>query len=89
MSGLSLKRQEGIFFRPFIKKEISPSSGEESSALPSSTATSSAGPNPTSASSQFTQELIWIHQEEWQQKMLAKYGNTMTLVDATYKTTKY
>ena len=26
------------------------------------------------------QELIWIHQEEWQQK-----ENTITLVDATYK----
>ena len=83
------KRAGRFFFRPFIKKESSPSSGEESSALSSSTATSSAGPNPAPASSQFTQELIWIHQEEWQQEILVKYGNTMTLVDATYKTTKY
>ncbi len=35
------------------------------------------------------QSLLWIHQEEWQNQILAKYGNTITLVDATYKTTKY
>ena len=37
-----------------------------------------------STSSQFTQELIWVHQEEWQ-KEWNNYGNTMTLVDAIYK----
>lgn len=56
------KKAGRYFFRPFIKKESSPS--EESSTPSSSTATSSASPNPASASSQFTQELIWIHQEE-------------------------
>ncbi len=35
------------------------------------------------------QPLLWIHQEEWQKHILAKYGNTITLIDATYKTTKY
>lgn len=35
------------------------------------------------------QTLLWIHQEEWQKKLLSKYGNTITLIDATYKTTKY
>ena len=37
----------------------------------------------------FSQKLIWIHQEEWQQKLCLKYGNTISLIDATYKTTKY
>ena len=32
---------------------------------------------------------LFVHQEGWQQQLLIKYGNTMTLLDATYKTTKY
>ena len=35
------------------------------------------------------EEQQWVHQTEWQRDILAKYGNTMTLMDATYKTTKY
>ena len=33
--------------------------------------------------------LLYIQQEEWQKKLLIQYGNTVTLMDATYKTTKY
>ena len=32
---------------------------------------------------------MWVHQTNWQREMLSKYGNTMTLIDATYKTTLY
>lgn len=32
---------------------------------------------------------IFVHQEPWQQKLMLKYGNTLSLLDATYKTTKY
>ena len=35
------------------------------------------------------QNLLWVHQTKWQREMLVKYGNTMTLIDATYKTTLY
>lgn len=35
------------------------------------------------------QSLLWVHQTDWQREILAKYGNTMSLIDATYKTTKY
>ena len=35
------------------------------------------------------QNLLWVHQEAWQRDLLIKYGNTITLIDATYKTTKY
>ena len=35
------------------------------------------------------ESLLWVHQTEWQRDILAKYGNNMTLMDATYKTTKY
>jgi len=34
-------------------------------------------------------ELLWVHQEPWQQELLIKYGNIMSMIDATYKTTKY
>ena len=32
---------------------------------------------------------MWVHQTKWQREMLSKFGNTMTLIDATYKTTLY
>ena len=67
------KKAERYFFFPFIKKESLPSSSEESSAPSSSSVTSSASPNPASTSSQFTQELIWIHQEELQRKEIWEY----------------
>lgn len=38
---------------------------------------------------QFSQTFLWIQQEEWQQNLMIRYGNTMSLIDATYKTTKY
>ena len=33
--------------------------------------------------------LMYIQQEDWQKELLIRYGNTVTLMDATYKTTKY
>ena len=38
---------------------------------------------------EFQQSLLWVHQTKWQREILGKYGNTMTMIDATYKTTKY
>lgn len=35
------------------------------------------------------QTLLFVHQEAWQQDLLSRYGNTISLMDATYKTTKY
>ena len=32
---------------------------------------------------------LYIHQDKWQQDLLMRYGNNVTLLDATYKTTKY
>jgi len=34
-------------------------------------------------------ELLWVHQEPWQQELLIKYGNTVSMINATYKTTKH
>ena len=33
--------------------------------------------------------LLYVRQESWQKSQLIQYGNTVTLMDATYKTTKY
>ena len=33
--------------------------------------------------------LLFVHQSVWQRQLLAKYGNSLCLLDATYKTTKY
>ena len=38
---------------------------------------------------QRAQTFLWIHQNKWQKELLVKYGNTITLIDATYKTIKY
>ena len=40
-------------------------------------------------SKECTQTFLWIHQNKWQKELLVKYGNIITLIDATYKTTKY
>ena len=34
------------------------------------------------------QNLLFVHQEPWQQNLLAKYGN-FAMIDATYRTTMY
>ena len=45
--------------------------------------------SPPDSNAQFSQTLLWIQQEEWQQNLMVRYGNTMSLIDATYQTTKY
>ena len=32
---------------------------------------------------------MWVHQTGWQKELLSRYGNTISLIDATYKTTRY
>ena len=37
----------------------------------------------------FEETLLYVHQDKWQRGLLKWYGNNLTLLDATYKTTKY
>ena len=41
------------------------------------------------SSNNFSQTLLYIHQEPWQQQLLNRCGNTITHMDTTYKTTRY
>ena len=41
------------------------------------------------SSTNFQQSLLLVHQEQWQKELLAKYGNDISLIDTTYKTTRY
>ena len=33
--------------------------------------------------------MLFVYQEPWQKRLLARYGNELSLLDATYKTTRY
>ncbi|XP_075070539.1 uncharacterized protein LOC142159545 [Mixophyes fleayi] len=46
-------------------------------------------PNTTSEEMTNKQSFILCYQAEWQQKLLQMYGNQITLLDATYRTTRY
>ena len=43
---------------------------------------------PTAKQSQ-ENSFLWIHQQKWQKDLILKYGNTISLIDATHKTTRY
>lgn len=84
------------FFRPYLLKSdkcASPPSPDQ----PSKNIDMLAGSNDTDnissitdRSNQYEQNILWIHQTKWQQELLERYGNTISLIDATtYKTTKY
>ena len=36
-----------------------------------------------------SENVLFVHQEEWQRRLLLRYGSVLALLDATYKTTKY
>ena len=36
-----------------------------------------------------SESLLWVHQVAWQQELLIRYGNYISLIDATYKTMRY
>ena len=38
---------------------------------------------------EYEQPLLFVHQTDWQQKLVRKYGNNIRLLDATYRTTRY
>lgn len=65
--------QSSFFFRPFR----STSQTEQTDDI------------KTCSEQTMEETLLYIQQEDWQKELLTRYGNTVTLMDATYKTTKY
>ena len=87
------------FFRPFLVEDISsktpPTENEENGSSLGSNDTGYVGNDgidDTCAIADETncqQHLLWVHQADWQRDLLTRYGNTLSLLDATYKTTCY
>ena len=34
-------------------------------------------------------QLLWVHHKKWQQDLMCRYGNQISLIDATYRTMRY
>ncbi len=86
------------FFRPYFQKKAGmlPGKSEDDpvTAMPAGNDkrfVGNDGIDDTAAITDFsyTQTLLWVHQTEWQRELLKRYGNNMSLIDATYKTTRY
>ena len=62
------------FFRPYVL--------DQTDKTPSSAC-------PIEDEQGFAQTLLLVLQEDWQKHILERYGNNISLIDATYKTTQY
>ena len=91
-----------FFFRPYIKNEkaslpetICEKQPTSSNPRPmpghyrGNSATEENSDSIVGSDDNCSQTLLVVHQECWQKDLLAKYGNTLALLDATCKTTKY
>ena len=95
----SLYPDDTHFFRPYIQKEASESIAASSDVTPieregnqgSFIGNDGAGDAYSSSGipNNCEQSLLWVHQTQWQQQLLNRYGNEICLLDATYKTTRY
>lgn len=82
------------FFRPFVTED-----GNASDSTPPSIMKQGGhyfngndggdGTTAISDSNHYEQMLMWVHQTTWQKQLLERYGNSISLIDATYKTTQY
>ena len=78
------------YFRPYLlKSDICASPSLPDEPAESAKQMSNDDTPPTDDSNCYEQNILWIHQSKWQQHLLERYGNTISLIDATYKTTKY
>lgn len=89
-----------FFFRPFIKAEGSPipkSSPEEAKkkCVIKNCYNGNSGSGDTDwcevlgSQEKCSQTFLYVHQTQWQKALLQRYGNNISLIDATYKTTRY
>ena len=90
----SLNVNSKFYFRPYIEneKEINGNISETSSKAPMQGrffGNNAANNELKIVEINCSQSLLYAHQEQWQQRLMEMYGNTISLIDATYKTTKY
>lgn len=77
-------------FRPYVKSHQTHDDKSEASQVQNSTNTSTSTEEVAKGGCErYTQTILWVHQQNWQKELLVKYGNAITLIDVTYKTTKY
>ena len=87
-------------FRPYKTKQIeaekeAPAAGTQPAKTPSNTGRFNGNFSLEESTSEqidtdeFEETLLYIHQEKWQRELMQRYANNMTLLDATYKSTKY
>lgn len=97
-------RESTFFFRPYISSEDSETHHQSSEEVPKEenkkedTLTkgfqgNSGGDDDwcevLGSHKQCSQSFLYVHQTQWQKKLLERYGNNISLIDATYKTTRY
>ena len=91
----SLRVNSKFYFRPYVEmndEEIGSNVSNELSSvepLQDRFYGNSATTNELKMGMKCSQSLLYMHQEQWQQRLMEMYGNTISLIDATYKTTKY
>ena len=89
-----------FYFRPYKIKQNeaekeAPPPGTQSVKTPSNSGRFNGNSSLEESMSQhidtdeFEETLLYVHQEKWQRELMQWYANNMTLLDATYKTTKY
>lgn len=71
--------EDSFFFRPCALSP-SPSLAEEDNKT---------SENGITVQADVTQDLLFAHQTTWQKRLMSRYGNEITLLDATYKTIRY
>ncbi len=64
---------DSIFFRPCSVSPIDNTSEDEKEDV----------------TANISKKLLFAYQTTWQKRLMTRYGNEMTLLDATYKTTRY
>ena len=83
------------FYRPYIMADKSqlPKTGSRQGIQPSGFQGNLGGDDEwnelVGSHTDCSQTFLWVHQTDWQKSLLARYGNNISMIDATYKTTKY
>ena len=92
----ALNPRSKFYFRPCVEKELTVPEVDDipqgESPLPGHFNGNNADDGNqhwADSDGRYSETLLYVHQEEWQKRLMEMYGNTISLIDATYKTTQY